>query len=62
MHDRAEQIPGDRYLRRCSGRRPRLVIETDRQIFAAASGIGFMTVRGFPGAELLDCGRSARSC
>ena len=27
--------------------------ETDRQIFAAASGIGFMTVRGFPGAELL---------
>jgi isopenicillin N synthase-like dioxygenase len=27
--------------------------EADGQIFAAASGIGFMTVRGFPGAELL---------
>lgn len=26
---------------------------TDREIFDAASGIGFMTVRGFPGAELL---------
>ncbi|MDW6020388.1 2OG-Fe(II) oxygenase family protein [Mesorhizobium sp. BAC0120] len=27
--------------------------EIDRQIFNAACGIGFMTVRGFPGAELL---------
>ncbi|MBZ9767195.1 isopenicillin N synthase family oxygenase [Mesorhizobium sp. CA6] len=27
--------------------------EADRQIFTAASGIGFMTARGFPGAELL---------
>ena len=27
--------------------------DTDLRIFEAASGIGFMTVRGFPGAELL---------
>ena len=27
--------------------------EADRHVFEAASGIGFMTVRGFPGAELL---------
>ncbi|TPI60508.1 isopenicillin N synthase family oxygenase [Mesorhizobium sp. B3-1-7] len=27
--------------------------EADRHIFTAASGIGFMTARGFPGAELL---------
>lgn len=33
--------------------------EADRLIFAAASGIGFMTVRGFPGAELLTRGRRA---
>lgn len=33
--------------------------ETDRDIFAAASGIGFMTVRGFPGAELLTRDRRA---
>lgn len=31
--------------------------ETDRQIFTAASGIGFMTARGFPGAELLTADR-----
>jgi isopenicillin N synthase-like dioxygenase len=33
--------------------------ETDRQIFDAASGIGFMTVGGFPGAELLTGARRA---
>lgn len=31
----------------------------DRQILHAASGIGFMTVKGFPGAELLTGGRRA---
>ncbi len=31
----------------------------DRQIFAAAGGIGFMTVHGFPGAELLTSERRA---
>ena len=33
--------------------------ETDRQIFAAASGIGFMTVNGFPGTELLTGAKRA---
>jgi isopenicillin N synthase-like dioxygenase len=33
--------------------------EADRQIFSAASGIGFMTVHGFPGAELLTAVRRA---
>ncbi|HEV7253394.1 MAG TPA: 2OG-Fe(II) oxygenase family protein [Mesorhizobium sp.] len=33
--------------------------QTDRQIFDAASGIGFMTVRGFPGAELLTSAERA---
>lgn len=33
--------------------------EADRQIFAAASGIGFMTVSGFPGAELLTGAKRA---
>lgn len=33
--------------------------ETDRRILDAASGIGFMTVRGFPGAELLTRERRA---
>ena len=32
---------------------------TDREIFAAGSGIGFMTVRGFPGAELLTGAKRA---
>jgi isopenicillin N synthase-like dioxygenase len=32
---------------------------TDRQIFDAASGIGFMTVSGFPGAELLTGAKRA---
>jgi isopenicillin N synthase-like dioxygenase len=31
----------------------------DRAIFAAASGIGFMTIHGFPGAELLTAPRRA---
>lgn len=35
------------------GPRSRVRDKTDRLIFGAASGIGFMTVRGFPGAELL---------
>jgi isopenicillin N synthase-like dioxygenase len=33
--------------------------QTDRQIFDAASSIGFMTVRGFPGAELLTSAKGA---
>lgn len=32
---------------------------TGRQIFDAISGIGFMAVRGFSGAELLTSGRRA---
>jgi isopenicillin N synthase-like dioxygenase len=35
------------------GRQAQARDETDRRIFAAASGIGFMTAGGFPGAELL---------
>ncbi len=33
--------------------------EIDRRIFEASSGIGFMTVRGFPGAELLTGAKRA---
>ena len=47
--------------RPCSARQSPAREETDRQIFEAASGIGFMTVRGFPGAGLLTWREARRT-
>ena len=52
MQDKAEQIPAID-ISALFGPASPARDEADRRIFAAASGIGFMTVRGFPGAELL---------
>lgn len=58
MQDRTDQIPAID-ISGLFGPRTPLRDEADRQIFAAASGIGFMTVHGFPGAELLTAQRRA---
>jgi isopenicillin N synthase-like dioxygenase len=58
MQDKADHIPAIDIAPLFGSRSPARE-ETDRQVFGAASGIGFMTVRGFPGAELLTAGRRA---
>jgi isopenicillin N synthase-like dioxygenase len=52
MKDRTDDIPAIDIAPLFGPRSPERE-STDRRIFDAARGIGFMTVRGFPGAELL---------